>query len=61
MGNTSFLLASLGLPNTAMWQKLHYENCDELSEKIQQVGEKVINESLEKRNKTNNEKQIQLY
>ena len=30
-----------------MWQKLHYENCDELSEKNQEIGEEVIAESLE--------------
>ena len=46
IGNTSFLLASLGLPNTAMWRKLHYKHCEEISEKIQQISEEVIEESL---------------
>ena len=31
VGNTAFLLVSLGLPNTAVWPKLHYKYCAELA------------------------------
>ena len=30
-----------------MWPKLHYENCDELSQTIKEIGEEIIEESLE--------------
>ena len=46
VGNTAFTLASLGLPNTAIWYKLYHKYVNQLSEVILAKSDEVLELSI---------------